>query len=125
MAEFSYNNDLVISLDEMMDFIDSVGAASINETKTHFGTGSKSVRHALGRLLMEDQIILTAYGGGIYILRRSGQKGKPNVMKLRRAAGAEPSKGGRPKKVTTHPDSYDHPGFHPVKDESDGGLFEA
>lgn len=128
MAKFSWDGDLVIDLDEMMAYIESMGAASINETKTHFATGSRSVRHAIGRALIEDKIIVTAYGGGIYILPRSGQRGKPNVKKLRQEAGVEPTRRRRTKKELEESaksaSRYSHPGYHPKKVNPDD-PFEA
>lgn len=120
---FSYDNELVLDPDEVMKFIDSVGAASINETKTYFGTGSKNVRRVIGHLLIADQITLTAYAGGIYISRRTGERGKTNVRKLRLQAGVPP----RTRAVKSRPvaaDSSTHPGYeHKKTDPND--PFEA
>ena len=114
MAQFRYNNDLVIVPEEMMEYIDEMGAISIKEAKTRFATSSQAVRHVIADLLKSDEIILTAHAGGIYLLRRTGERGKPNVKKLRAEAGVAPRTRRSKQDLTSEspvPKSPTHPGY--------------
>ena len=89
VAEFKRQDDIELDPDEVMVFIDEVGAPSVREIKEHFATNSRAVRRVLGQLLIDDEILITAYRGGLSILRSRGMKGKPNVEELRRRAELE------------------------------------
>jgi hypothetical protein len=94
-----------IEEDQLLDYLSSMGAATIKEIKTAFNTNSKMTRLSLFTLGLtlddedsdEEYSLIVTGGKGMttwWFLWPKHQRGKPNPMSLRRAAEVEARRRG-------------------------------
>lgn len=89
-----------IDLHELMNYIRSMGAATLNEIKNSFNTDSASVRRAIGYLYHHQKVWLIAHANALYVTENTGKRGFVNIKGLRKNAGVQPKKRGpKPKGV--------------------------
>lgn len=107
MADFKWVADQKLDPEEVLRFVDQLGAPTIHEVKNHFKTNSRAVRRVLGVLLYKDKVVISSYRGGIAIHRATGEKGRPDIEKLRRRVGVVGSTAapGRKKKAAQLPET--------------------
>jgi hypothetical protein len=91
---------LDLDLKTFMNYIRSMGAASIKEIKDHFHTDSASVRRAIGYLYHHQKVWLIPYKTGLYVTENTHKRGRISIAYLRKEAGVTAKKRGpKPKKA--------------------------
>lgn len=66
--------------------IQSRGAATTKELKTHFGVDSSSIRRSLTPLLAVDAVWIVARASSVYYMVNTGERGAPNPATVRKKA---------------------------------------
>jgi hypothetical protein len=79
---------------ELMDYIRSMGAATLNEIKDNFHTDSASTRKAVAFLYYHQKVWLIAQSSALYVTENTHKKGYVNIKGLRKQAGVQPKKRG-------------------------------
>jgi hypothetical protein len=106
-----------LDLKTFMNYIRSMGAASIKEIKDHFHTDSASVRRAVGFLYHHQKVWLIPYKTGLYVTENTHKRGRISIAALRKTAGVVPKKRGPKSQKTAVKDMPQTTTHHEWRDE--------
>lgn len=86
-----FQRDVLVDSDDILNYLDVVGAATVKELKEFYEVDSRSMRRSLFTLGLEDEINLIVLGGKpmpttYWCLWPRGKRGQPNPYSIRAEA---------------------------------------